>query len=233
MSELGRISGVFMEPRPAFRDIAGRPTWIVPVVLSMIVSLAFIIAMASHIGWEQMVRQGIESSSSSQSLTPEQRDQQIRIGTKVAPFMAYGGAVLGVPVFLLITAGAVMLLPQLVFGAGLRFKQVFALVSYASLPGIIRTLEVLLVMMLKPAEDFDPNQGTIFDLSFYLGTSAPKWLHSLGGSLDLFSIWVMLLIATALSAASRKLSWAQGFASVLTPWLLYVLIKVGIAALRG
>ncbi len=94
-------------------------------------------------------------------------------------------------------------------------------------------LEVLAVTLLKDPSDFDPQQGTIFDLGFYVGSSAPKWLASLASSIDLFTIWSMLLMATGLSAASRKLSWAKGLTAVLAPYLVWVVLKVGWAAFRG
>lgn len=199
----------------------------------IVVALAFTFAMATHVGWGQIVSKGMESSSSTQNMTAEQREQAVAMGMKLAPIIGYAGSLLGVPVVMLIIAGALMLIPNVLFGARLAFKQVFAIVCYASLPGIIRTGEVMLVMLMRDPSDFDPQQGTVFDLSFYLASTSAKWLMSLASSLDLFSIWVMLLMATGLRAAARKLSFGQALTAVVVPWLVYVLGKAGIAALRG
>jgi hypothetical protein len=233
MSEFGRLLGIIIEPRPAFQDIAQRPRWIVPVAIMLLVGLAFSFAMSSHIGWERIVRQQMESSGQLQNVPADQRDRQIEMGIKMAPIFGYAAPAVAVPVILLISAGAAMLFTNLVFGAGLAFKQIFAVCSYASLVGIIKSLELLAVMLLKDPADFDPQQGTIFDLGFYVASSAPKWLASLAGSIDLFTIWAMLLTATGLSAASRRLSWGKGLTAAMVPWLVWVVLKVGWAAIRG
>jgi hypothetical protein len=233
MGEFSRILGIFIEPRPAFEDIASRPRWVVPLVLMTLLALAFTFAMSSHIGWEQIVRQGMESSSRTQEMTPEQRAQAINMGTKFAAVFAYVGSLVAVPAILLLSAAVLLALVNFFFGARLLFKQVFAIACYASLPGVIRTGELMLVMLLKDPADFDAQQGTIFDLGFYLASATPKWLMSLASSLDLFSIWIMLLMATGLRAASRKLSFAQAFTAVVVPWLVWVLLKTGWAAFRG
>ena len=66
MGEFSRITGVFFDPKKTFEDIAKRPTWIVPVVLIMIAALAVSMTMAQRIGWDRIVRHGMEASSRAQ-----------------------------------------------------------------------------------------------------------------------------------------------------------------------
>jgi hypothetical protein len=233
LSELERLINVLIEPRRAFQDLVERPRWIVPVVLMTVLALAFTIAMASHVGWETIVRHGMEASERTQNMTPEQREQALAIGVKVASIIGYGAAVLAVPAILLISAGVLLLVFKGLFSAKLQFKQVFAICAYASLPGLINSLASLVVMLLKAPDDFDPQRAAIFNIGYYLDPSTAKWLMALASSIDIFTIWVILLMATGLRVASRKLSWAQAVAGVALPWVLVVIIKVGWAALRG
>ncbi|MGD0199618.1 MAG: Yip1 family protein [Bryobacteraceae bacterium] len=233
LSELGRLTNVFIEPRRTFQDLVERPRWIVPVVLMTVLALAFAIAMGSHVGWDRIVRQGMEASERTQNMPPEQREQAVAIGVKFASIGAYGGAVLAVPAILLISAGVLLLVFKGLLSAKLRFKQVFAICAYASLPGLINSLASLAVMLLKAPEDFDPQRPTVFNIGYYLDPSTAKWLMALASSIDVFTIWVILLMATGLRVASRKLSFAQSVAGVALPWVLVVIIKIGWAALRG
>ena len=61
MSEIARIAGVFFEPKKTFTDIAARPTWILPVVIAIVISLGAIYMISSHVGWERIAAQQIAS----------------------------------------------------------------------------------------------------------------------------------------------------------------------------
>ena len=66
-----------------------------------------------------------------------------------------------------------------------------------------------------------------------LGFLAPpdaKALHSLLGSLDVFSFWTMGLLAIGLAAAAR-IRKGQAAGVVVSLWLVYVLAKAGLAAI--
>lgn len=72
------------------------------------------------------------------------------------------------------------------------------------------------------------------NIGYFLdAVSTPKWLYSLATSIDAFTIWMVLLLATGLSAAARKISWATSFTWVMGSWALWVVIKMGWAAAFG
>ena len=92
----------------------------------------------------------------------------------------------------------------------------------------------LAVMLLKNPEEFDLQYPTLTNIGAFLEpASTPKWLMSLGTSIDVFTLWVLALLATGLSVASRKISWSTSFATVLGTWGVYVLVKMGWAAMFG
>jgi hypothetical protein len=112
-----------------------------------------------------------------------------------------------------------------------RFKQALAVVAYASLPQVVATAANVLVMFLKDPTDFDLKNPAGYDLGFYLDPHAvPAWLVSLGSSIDVFSFWVILLMATGMAAVTRK-RWTTALTGVLIPWGVFVLLKVGWTAI--
>src|SRR5215467_1650965 len=84
LSEIARLSGVFLSPRKAFADIARRPRWWIPVLLTGVFSTIFITAYSQRVGWERIVRQQIERSPRSDSMSAQQREQAIAISSAVA-----------------------------------------------------------------------------------------------------------------------------------------------------
>jgi hypothetical protein len=70
------------------------------------------------------------------------------------------------------------------------------------------------------------NAGWFFD-----PVATPAWLVTLTTSLDLFTLWVIALVALGYSVAARKLSYGTAFSFVFGGWLLWVVLKTGSAAL--
>jgi len=234
MSEASRIAGVFFEPKNAFADIARRPGWLVPLAITVIFSLAFMFAFNRHVGWEHYIRQQVESSSRAAQLTAEQREQQISMGARMAAPFGYVGAALGTPVYLLISAGALLLIFNSLYSAQLKFKQVFAVMCYSGLTGTIFCLLAIAVMFLKNPEDFNLKNPLAFNPGAFLdpaGTS--KFLYSLAASIDLFTIWTVVLIAVGLSAAGRKLSFGAALTGVAVPWIVFSLAKAALTSFAG
>jgi uncharacterized membrane protein len=230
MGEFSRITGVFFDPRKTFEDIAKRPTWLVPVVLIVVFGLLVSITMSQRVGWERIVQQGMDASSRAQQMTPEQRQQAIAIGVKFASIMAYTAVVL-VPVFFAIMAGVLTGVASGMFSAGIRFKQVFAVVCYSSLTGLISAILTIVVLYLKNPDEVNVQNALAFNPGAFMDpATSSKFLYSLASSLDLFSFWTILLMATGLKAAAgKKLSFASAVFAVVLPWAVWVLGKSALA----
>ena len=100
-------------------------------------------------------------------------------------------------------------------GQTVRFRQAFAISCYAFLTGLVSSALAIATMFLTDPDDFDLRNPVALNLGFFLDPhSSPKWLISLGTSLDLLSFWTMALLATGFSVAGRNLSWPKAFAGV-------------------
>jgi Yip1 domain len=142
--------------------------------------------------------------------------------------------VVGFPIMALATAGVFLLVFRLVFSAELSFRQAFAIVCYSWVPLLFGSIMALAVMLLKNPEEFDLQYPTLTNIGAFLEpASTPKWLLSLGTSIDIFTIWTLILLATGFAAAVRKISLGSSFAGVMGTWAVYVLVKMGWAAAFG
>jgi hypothetical protein len=230
MGEFSRIVAVFFEPKKAFADIAARPRWIVPVVLILLVSLTLTILYTQRGGWRVMMQQRMDESSRSAQMTAEQREQAIEMGAKYASISVYVTPVI-ITVMFLIVAGVLTGITAGILSAPVRFSQVFAIVCYANLVGIISGLLTIIVMQLKNLADFNLSNPLMFNPGAFMDPkTSSKFLYSVATSLDLFSFWIMILIATGLKAAAgKRLSFGGAFFAVALPWAVYVLGKSALA----
>jgi Yip1 domain len=231
LGEGSRLLNVFVDPKLAFADIAARPGWWVPMIAVMVCMLALMIAFSSHVGWERFMRQQMESQPKMQNLSPEDRERalemQIKFGAPIGTVMA----VVAPPVSMLVTAGVLLFVFNNLLGASVKFRQALGVTAYAWLPNVLGMAGAVLVMFLKDPVDFDLKNPAGYNVGFFLDPHAvPAWLVSLGTSIDVFSLWVILLLATGMAAVTRK-PWATALTGVLIPWAAFVFLKVGWAAI--
>ncbi|MFZ0819459.1 MAG: YIP1 family protein [Candidatus Acidiferrales bacterium] len=229
----GRVTGVLFSPGATFEDIARKPSWIVPMVLLIILNLGVVALVVKKLDWATMIRAQIESSSRASQLTEEQKEQQVAFGVKIAPFAAWGGGAIGIPILSLIMALAYWLGFNLLKGASLKFSTAFGIIVHALVPTLLAFILTGIILYLKPAGEIspDPSRMAATSLAAFLPSTAPKWLVSLGGSLDIFWFWCLALLAIGFSAANpRKISKGSAFGVVIGIWLVWVLAKVGWAA---
>jgi hypothetical protein len=226
ISPFGRIIGVFFSPKPTFEDIARKPSWLLPIVISTILSIIAMVALNQRMNWRDYVSQQIEKNPRSAQLSAEQKQQQIDGGAKFTPIILYVAGVIGPMISVLIVGGVMMLVYNLLAGASATFSQSLSIVAHAFLVGVISTPLFLLVVFLKPFGTIDVENPLASNLAAFLPDDAAKWLVALGKSIDIFSIWILILIAIGFAAVNpRKLQGAKPFVIVFSVWGAFVVIR--------
>ncbi|HLK46854.1 MAG TPA: YIP1 family protein [Bryobacteraceae bacterium] len=233
MHEFSRLVGVFLEPKKTFGDIAERPRWLAPLLLVIVSSFSLIYLFNIHVGWEPYLHRIMDNNPRMQQLAPDVRQQVFDRQLRFIPIFSYVGGVLFAPILFLIGGGIILGIVKGLLGVPMRFAQVFAVMAYAWLPRVIYAGLSIIVMFLKNPDDFDiqnsfaSNPGAFMDPD-----TSSKFLYSLASAVDLFSIWVMLLIATGLKAAGgKRISFGGALFAVVLPWAVYTLGRAGLAAL--
>jgi hypothetical protein len=231
-SEVARLAGVFFSPKDTFPDIVARPRWWIPVILFSLVSLVFVNLFSQRVGWEKTIRAQMERSPQMEQATPEQRERSIQIGTKVAGYIGYA-APFGSVVTVLLVAAVFMFLFNNMLGANFRFSSMMGIVAYSFLPTIISGALSILVMYMKDPDDFDIQRPLMFNLGAFMPDGTPKWIVAAGYSFDLFSFWMILLMAIGIHAGARKIATSKAFITILIPWFVIVLLRVMQSVISG
>ncbi|HXN23672.1 MAG TPA: YIP1 family protein [Candidatus Dormibacteraeota bacterium] len=232
INHFGRIIGALFAPRKTFEDIARQPSWIAPVLLMSIIGVGVAAMLNQRVNWGTFIRQKAEQNSRFAQLSEEQKDRALGVQIKYAPVFSYCigglGTILAVLVFALIYCGAF----NLFSGAGLNYKTSLGISAHAYLPSAIAAILMLIILPLKGYGDVDPEHLVATNLGAFLGSDSPKWRQSLGTSLDIFWIWVLVLFAIGYSAANpRKIKTGTAFGIVFGLWAVWVLAKVSWAAI--
>jgi Yip1 domain len=231
ISPLGRIIGVFFSPKATFEDIVRKPDWILPTALILLFSLVAIIALNSHFSWRDYISQQIEKSPRAAQLSTEEKEKQVEMSAKFSPVFAYVfGLVIpicGLLVIALVLWGAF----NLMVGPGANFKTSLAIVTHAVIPAsIVGTILFVTVLFLKPVGMFDLDNPIATNVAALLPDDASKWLVALGKNIDLLEFWKLVLLSIGFAAVyPKKLKGGKSFSIVLGVFLIYLVLRVGIA----
>ncbi len=234
MSELGCITGIFWEPKPVYENLAARPRWWVPVILLTLLSILFVFAFSQIVGWDTLMVQEMAKNSRLQDMPETQRQQIVEQQSKFVGIIVYLSAFFGTAIVLLIVAGALLFVFKTASGGEMTFRRTLSIVSYSWLPfGLYQVLAFVALYFTNPA-DFDINNPLPFNLGWFFDpASSPAWLIALLSSVDLFSFWVMALMALGFSVAVKRMRFGRAFSMVFGVWFVFVLLKTGWRALVG
>lgn len=231
ISPIGRIIGALFSPKKTFADVAAHPSWIAPMLLLTLLSLGVSALLVQKVDWHNFMEQQLNKNPRTEQLPADQKEKIIEAQSKYAPAFTYVlgacGPILGTLVITLVYWGAF----NLFSGAGLKYGTAFGITSHAFMPASISSVLAIVTIFLKARGDVDPEHLLASALSAFLPENAPKWLNSLGNSLELFWLWCLVLLVIGFSAANpKKIKTGAAFGTVFGLWILWVLIKVGWAA---
>ena len=235
ISDAGRIAGILFEPGKTFEDIGRRPSWVLPLVLVIVVALTMLALFAQRVGWERMIRHQYETNPRLMQMDPEQRERTMQMQIRMSGVFGYAGVICGVPIVDLVWAALILGLVKGLMSAKVRFKQVFSVLVWSGIPGVIYTGLVIVVMFLKPPDDFNLQNPLVFNPGAFMDPlTSSKFVYSLASSLDLFTIWMLVLIGIGLKAAAgRTLSSGGAMFAAFGPWAIWIFVRAALAGVFG
>ena len=224
-----RLLGIFISPAETLADVARKPGFLAPLIAVVIAAIAVTETMLWKIGMERIVRMSIEQSSRASSMSPDQMDQAVRQGARIGAIFAHIGGIVVPPIALLIIAGLGLLIVNLIFGAQTKFKKVFSLICYANLVSLLGSLMAVAVILFGDPDHFNPESPVPSNVGFFLNPrEVSKPLYSLASSADIFSIWLLILMAVGLAEGTgRKVKPLSIFLAYAGFWVIWILVKVG------
>jgi len=238
LSQWQRVAYVFSAPSKTFEDIkCGNKSWWLPVVIFALVGYIFFAAVYTKIGMQQVVDNQISldpaKAEKMAQAPPETRALTNKISLIVTEVAFVASPVIVLIVVALGTLGLWATI-NFVFGGKATYGNLFVVWLYAGLPAIIKSLLGTVTIFAGTApESFNINNFSPTNVAAFLNPmDTNKALYALLGSLDVVTIWTLALLAigTATVAGVKR---GSGYIAVFGWWAIFVVIKVGIAAVFG
>lgn len=238
LTQLQRVAYTFSAPSKTFEDIKrGNKSWWLPLIIGALCGYILFAAVAQKITIAQVVDNQIRMDPKAQermaNATPEQKAMGERISTGITQGIFIGGPIVGMIGAAVVALGLWGTI-NFVFGGRSKYGEIFAVSYYAWLPMSIKALLGTIVIYAGMApESFNIKNFAPTNLGAFLDpVETNKALYTLATSLDLVTIWSMVLMGMgiAIVAGVKK---SSGYIAVFGWWALFVLIGVGWAAVMG
>jgi hypothetical protein len=165
--------------------------------------------------------------------TPEARELTNKISLYVTE-----GVFIASPVFVLLVAAVVSLVLwgtiNFVFGGKASFGAIFAMWFFANLPANIKSLLGIIVIFISDTpETFNIKNFAPTNVGAFLPVMETNHaVYALATSLDIVSIWCMILMSIGLATVAG-VKRSSGYIAVFGWWAIIVLTGVGFAAIQG
>lgn len=232
-SSFGRLIGVLVSPGKTFRSIAEMPTWLVPFLVLMALSLVVGWFLFSRVDPEEMVR--YQLGKFADQMPAEDVDKMIHDAENMTTGKRLLQTAIGLPVAALSYAAlaAVFLVAFKLLGSEMTFKQSLSTYLYGTTPLAVAALINLPLILTRDTISPEEMMGggvLVASPSILASEETSAVIRSLLGSLNFFTLWTLALLILGYRTVAR-VSTAAASGAVITLWLLWVAGKAGFAAL--
>ncbi len=149
-------------------------------------------------------------------------------GAKVTAIISYVFPIFTLLIWLIITT-ALFATFKFAAGADVSFKVSFAIVVYAALPLMLKTILALLSVVAGMSPDsFSFQNPVATNPGYFMNPSENVFLYSLATNIDIFLIWTLVLTAIGFTCVS-KLKTGTSYAVVFGWWAFFALAGAALA----
>jgi Yip1 domain len=233
-----KMANIFVAPSDVFDELKSSPprtsNWLVPMVISIIAGIIYIMIMYSQPAIIQQMRQPMEQSFAKLvkqgKMTQQAADQQLeKYEQLMSPSFLRVMGILSVlfisPAFLFFVAMLLWLVGTFVFHGHFDFMKAVEAVGLSSMISVLGA--AIAVPMLILSGNLAMNLGPVLMISHFDPTNP---VHIVLSSLNLMTMWYLAVVAIALA----RLSGVHFIKAALWPfglWFLLLVARVGLVVL--
>jgi Yip1-like protein len=238
LSEPQRILNAYFAPAKTFEDIRRNQSWWIPWLLISIAAAAFFFTVEKKVGFDTIVRQQIAhgpefAQRAMEQLPPEQREKAInqRIAGSRIIYLYFSWAITLISG--LILAALLMGAFNFILEADIPFKNALSVTFHALLVRVLAALIGILVLFkgVDP-EGFDIQNPIATNLGVLLDpNTSNKFLYHLLSGIDIFTIWLIILLGMGFAIQSRKkkkMSTGTGITTVAVIYGIFLLVRAAL-----
>jgi len=218
----GNFTNIFANPRRTFESLDKRPTWLMPMLILILVTV-----ITTQIAFPILMKAQMEMLRNNPNIAPEQLqviEQHMSEGVATQRIVTVVSQVIGTPlVFYLLLSFIFYFIGSVILGGDATFKKVLSVFSWSSCILILASLVSFPLILIK-----ESMQVSISPALLLSDDSVGTTLHTLLSKFDFFTIWFLAVFASGF-AAIYKFSTAKAYITVGVLWGIWITLSTTLA----
>lgn len=235
MQSIGLLFKVLWSPGETMSSLSKNPRVLAPMLFLALFSLLTGAAVLMKIDSGELAMRAIERSTQGRNISEEQKALIRRqVNSPFVKGLTFVSTGIG-PLFVVLVVAAIYFALFTMLGREGGFKAFFSITAFAFVPSIFRQLAAVLSVFVIPPSSLMPDElGSLSPSVFLDRDSISPVLFTAVGAIDVVSIWILALLVIGYGFVTRKgLSKTTRAAAVLGVFLIYVGLRLALAAIRG
>ena len=217
----GRLMNIFGSPRKTFEAIDDRPTWVVPLIIIILLTI-----ISTQITFPIIMDTQLENLRSNPNIPPEQLEaieNQFAGNVNTQRIITVVSQIIGTPIVFLALAGIFYLVGTIALGGDTSYKKVLSVLSWSMCIFILSTIVTVPLIIAKG------NMNVSLSLALLLtGDAIGTKLHTFLSKFDFFVVWFLAVFATGFGIIYRFTT-AKAYTAVGILWAIWIALSVALS----
>lgn len=223
LNVFSRIAAIFTSPRAAFVSVNAKPSWLLPfVIMTVVIVISQYLILDISIDDRLAIMEAHDATVEQLNMVASQSEGFMK-------YIGLAGAPIGMLIYWAVLAGVFVFAGNTVAGGDARYKNVFAMVSWGSLIGIVGSVVGTYLILSKGTTHGVTTSLAILLPVPELGASKPL-LYRLLSHADLFAIWQAVVWIHGFQVMF-KFDPRKAATVVLTLWGIWIVVSVTLGGL--
>ena len=221
-----RLWMIFTSPGEVFRSISIRPSWGLVLLAIVLLTIAVQFVTVRHLDLMATIQQSMAERG--RELSDEQLQTIVERGQRFNKYQPF--FIAGVVPLVMVIVAAFYFITLKISGSDTDFMRTFSTTLHAYWPASLVKGLLFLVLVQRVGKLTGRELEVLVrsNVASFLGDTAPAWLRSIGTTLDIFNVWVVVLLVMGFQITAG-LNRKQSLVAVLGLWAFYLAFKAGIA----
>ncbi|MBN2355083.1 YIP1 family protein [candidate division KSB1 bacterium] len=190
-----RIINVFTNPSATFKAVKVRPSWLMPVIIVLVLSLVMTYLLQPVIIQEQRAK--TITSLEERGMSQDQIDEALAQSEKFMKYLIIPMGAIGILVALLLSAAVWLFVSKTLLGGSAQYSQMLEVSAYSSLITTLGGFIKLPIMLQKETLNVH------FSLATFMSDSAKDtFIYKFLVNSDLFNIWSIAVLCIGIAIVS-------------------------------
>jgi len=215
MSFGSRFINIFVNPQKTFESLNRRPTWLVPVIMILLLSVAITLAT-----YPIIIKSQMEMFRNNPDISAEQLEiirQSIEKGGQVQKYIGLGVQIIGIFLFYYLLFAAIFyFVGSVILGGDSSYKKVLSIWAWSSLIGIVAMIVRVPLIFIKENIRFSISPALLLPTD-----AVDSILYVILSQLDFFLIWQLAVFAFGFATIYR-FSVSKSYITIGTLWGIWI-----------